>query len=318
MSRWFARASTRLRRGLPLLALAATPGAALASPPLPPHPLPGMVARIPARPAFARTGSQLAGQLRDLPAEERRQVLLDQFLAGNLPSFLRELHPVELELDKGDELVHAVVFVTPDYLALGSDADFVRMPMGLNAATTLARRWGFILPTRKLVDAIHAQSQLKLEPRPMPAGPRMTSVDYLWRHNRTIEAQRAGHSLGALISGHKKDLVVSNRLAERAGRVAIYGWHLPGGEPIQPLSTLHGARYADYSHGVRLVSNTIFIEGQARSIFDVLEDPELAELVSYEGVNSHARRVFAPPPAAEPALKLAARGMRQRLGPLPE
>jgi hypothetical protein len=86
-----------------------------------------------------------------------------------------------------------------------------------------------------------------------------------------------------LMAGQKKDLVVSNRLWRKTGRVAIYGWHRGNGTPIQPLSTVHGARYADYSHGVRLVSAVAFVNGQARSIFDILEDPRLAGIVSDEG-----------------------------------
>ena len=89
--------------------------------------------------------------------------------------------------------------------------------------------------------------------------------------------------LGALVSGNKKDVVVSNRLAAQPGRIAIYGWHRPGGEPIQPLSTVHGSGYADYSHGIRLVSGVVFVDGEATSLARVLRDPELASVLSDEG-----------------------------------
>ncbi len=82
----------------------------------------------------------------------------------------------------------------------------------------------------------------------------MRSNLYLERHQQRIDEQRFGLPLGELISGHKKDLVLSNRLRQLPDRVAIYGWHRAPGDPIQPLSTVHGARYVDYSHGVRLVS----------------------------------------------------------------
>jgi len=97
------------------------------------------------------------------------------------------------------------------------------------------------------------------------------------------------------VCGHKKDIVITPRLAERAGRVAIYGWHRAEGVPIQPLSTVHEARYADYSHGVRLVSDTVFIGAARRPVFDVLEDPYLCRLLSDEGVNSYARRALGAP-----------------------
>jgi hypothetical protein len=46
---------------------------------------------------------------------------------------------------------------------------------------------------------------------------------------------------------------------------------------------VHGAGYADYSHGIRLVSQKVLMDGKLLSIFDVLKDPELASLLSDEG-----------------------------------
>lgn len=86
-----------------------------------------------------------------------------------------------------------------------------------------------------------------------------------------------------LIAGHKKDVVVSKRLVQRPDRVAIYGWHRPDGRPIQPLSLVHEASYADYSHGIRWIHGTMFVDGVERPFADVARDPELAALVSDEG-----------------------------------
>ena len=105
-----------------------------------------------------------------------------------------------------------------------------------------------------------------------------------------------------MIAGQKKDLVVTNRLWRKAGRVAIYGWRTGAGAPIQPLSTVHGARYADYSHGVRLVGALAYVNGQPRSIFDVLGDPSLAGIASDEGpILRLANLIEAAPPPREPA-----------------
>ena len=89
--------------------------------------------------------------------------------------------------------------------------------------------------------------------------------------------------LGPLTAGHKKDLVLTTRLRRRPGRVAIYGWHRTSGKPIQPLSTVHGARYADYSHGVRFVSPQVMVDGLAHEYFEVLGDPILGPILSNEG-----------------------------------
>jgi hypothetical protein len=92
-----------------------------------------------------------------------------------------------------------------------------------------------------------------------------------------------GARLGALISGDKKDVVMTNRLAMNVGRIAIYGWHRGPGQPIQPLSTVHGANYADYSHGIRLISEWALINGKLRSIRDFLQDPMTTRVFSDEG-----------------------------------
>jgi hypothetical protein len=218
--------------------------------------------------------------------QDREEAILEEISKGNLPEFLRKLVAVELhcELANGQSLT-VTIFVTPDYLAIGSDSDFLRIPMNLHTAATVAERFGFILPTRKMVDAIYLQSSYHLMPQPLPAGPEMRSTEYYSTHNQMIEDQmRAmGAPLGALISGDKKDVVMSNRLAMYVGRIAIYGWHRGPGQPIQPLSTVHGANYADYSHGIRLISKWAVVNGKLQSIRQLLQDPATAKVLSDEG-----------------------------------
>jgi hypothetical protein len=241
---------------------------------------------IPPRSVDALTGSQFADLISELDPHERERVALDQLLSGNLPTFLRHLIPIELTAPgpHGRPLT-ATIFVTADYLAIGTDADFFRIPLNLHSALAIANRFGFLLPTTKVVDAIYRRSRFHFVPQPLPAGPQMTSAAYFWLHNQMIEHQsRAqGVSPGALVSGHKKDLVITNRLAARPGQLAIYGWHRSSGEPIQPLSTVHGAGYADYSHGVRLVSQQAIVDGRVQSVYDILRDPVLARVLSDEG-----------------------------------
>jgi hypothetical protein len=124
----------------------------------------------------------------------------------------------------------------------------------------------------------------------------MRSTAYYQSHNTQIERQRKAHGipLGVLLAGHKKDLVITNRLSRRKERIAIYGWHKLSGAPIQPLSTVHGARYADYSHGVRLISNQVRIDGKGYSIYDVLCDPNRANFVCDEGPIADVRRLMQP------------------------
>jgi len=241
--------------------------------------------RIPLRPNHALTGSQFAEYVSKMDPQQREQAILTEILLGNLPDFLRKLIPVELEhLDHGKTL-SATVFVMSDYLAIGSDKDFLRIPMNLYTANAIVARFGFVLPTKKIVDAIYDQSSYHFDPQPMPPGPQMRSTEYYRVHNLMIEAQsRArGIPVGELVSGDKKDVVITNLLASKPDRIAIYGWHRSTGDPIQPLSTVHGAHYADYSHGIRLVSDVAILNGELRSIYAILQDSSLAKVLSDEG-----------------------------------
>jgi hypothetical protein len=242
--------------------------------------------KIPIRPPQALTGSEFAKRIWDMSPRRREQAILDEILQGDVPRFLRKLVPVDLRYQPpGGKQIRATIFVLPDYLAIGSNKDFLRIPMNFETATAVVDRLGFVLPTKKMVDAIYSQSAFHFAPQPLPAGPQMRSTAYYERHNEMIESQAHSRGIpeGALVSGDKKDVVLTNRLARISGRIAIYGWQLLTGMPIQPLSTVHGACYADYSHGIRLVSDTAVVDGQIRSVREVLQDPLLAKVFSDEG-----------------------------------
>lgn len=250
---------------------------------------------IPARAAAAPGGSAVVDKVRALGGSARDAVIAGEVLSGNVPGFLRHLTPVVLAGQASDGTpVDVTLCVTPGYLAVGSDNDFVRVPLGLPAAAEIADRFDFLLPTTRMVDAIHAQAEVRLAPSPMKPTSEMTSTAYFAQHSATIDRAMPGkRSLSLLSAGQKKDLVLSMRLRQAPGRVAIYGWHRTNGRPIQPLSTVHGALYADYSHGVRLVSRTAYVNGAPRALEDVMQDKRLAHLVSSEGPISNARGLLA-------------------------
>jgi hypothetical protein len=251
---------------------------------------------IPTRSATARTGSGFVEDILQLRGAARDAKITRQVLSGNVPDFLRHLTPVTLSWTPGNgKTINVTICVTPDYMAVGANRDFVRVPMGLPAAARIARKLGFMLPTTKMVDAIYTQAKVHLAPEPMTPGSQMESTDYFQRHNRTVTQQRnkTGYDLTALTAGQKKDIVLSNRLRSKPGRVAIYGWHRRNGKPIQPLSTVHGESYADYSHGVRLISATAYVNGESRALADILADPRLARIVSSEGPINQSERLLA-------------------------
>jgi hypothetical protein len=238
---------------------------------------------VPKRKATAATGSGFVKRTTGYTGRKRQEAALKELRQGNVPDFNNSHKPVRLHtVQQNGEPVDAIVGVTPDYLSIGTDADFVRIPHSLPVTVTIASELGFIMPTCTIVDSVYAQSDFRVAPVPLPPGKMMRSSRYYQQHNERIEAQRQGRPLGELISGNKKDIVLTNRLFGTE-RIAIYGWHKPDGEPIQPLSLVHGARYADYSHGVRLVYSIACIDGEPTPILEVLQNPELCTVLSNEG-----------------------------------
>jgi hypothetical protein len=242
--------------------------------------------RIPQRAPDAPGGRAFAAQLQGLSDNEREARVAQQLLSGNIPGFLRHLLPVRLEAPaSGGGHTAIVICAAPDYLAIGSDEDYLLIPMRLGTALSTASHFDLSLPTPRIVDAIYAQATIHLAPEPLPAGDAMRSTDYYWHHNELIRSQRTALAAppGALSAGQKKDLVLTERLWDHLDRVAIYGWHLAAGQPIQPLSTVHGWRYEDYSHGARLISTRVFVDGQPRSLFELLQLPALAGALNSGG-----------------------------------
>ncbi|HUF50756.1 MAG TPA: hypothetical protein VMN60_07985 [Longimicrobiales bacterium] len=249
----------------------ASSGSAGAAPPL-----------IPARGAAALTGSAFIELVADLPRAEREAAIRRELFAGNIPSFLRVLRTVAVAATGADGVEHRAAFeVMPDYLAIGSDEDFVRMPMSPHTAQAFCDAFGFVLPTQKMVNDIWAAATVRVEPRPLTEE-RESPLTFL-QHHRIIESQLAGFRRGDLVAGIKKDVVVTNRLLERPERVAIFGWHYLNGEPIQPLYVGHVDSYVDYSHGIRPVRRWMRVHGTLRSYEQILGDRELRSLLSDEG-----------------------------------
>jgi hypothetical protein len=221
-------------------------------------------------------------QLQGLERPERELAIAAELAAGHVPAFLRRTVALQVEArDERGAPHRAVVRVMPDVLAIGRDADFVRMPMTPLTAQAYCDAAGFALPTRKLVEETWRQARRKLWPQPL-VEERESPRTFL-RHHQIIEEQLRGTPRGALVAGHKKDLVVSNRLREQPRRVAIFGWFKPTGEPIQPLSIVHGESYVDYSHGARPLLRRIEVDGAQRDYYELLRDPLLHVLLSDEG-----------------------------------
>jgi hypothetical protein len=66
--------------------------------------------------------------------------------------------------------------------------------------------------------------------------------------------------------------------------VVIYGWHEITGKPIQPVYSGHTWDYVDYSHGLRLIHLTAWLNGEKIELPEILLHPKLHVLISDEGI----------------------------------
>lgn len=248
---------------------------------------PGLFA---ARAASAPLGSRFLAEVAGMTATARETRVQQEVAAGNVPGFLRTFVPVQVSATIDGVPTTAVYEVAPDYLSIGHNRDFMRMPLTPTMAQTIADSLGCLLPTRKMVNDIWAAAGVKLAPAPIsPSIVDIMLATTFFRHHQMVEAQRAGYTLGPLIGGIKKDVVITPLLLSNPGKVAIYGWHYLNGTPIQPLYLGHGATYMDYSHGIRLVRNRIVVNGVEMTVAEVLAHPTLNVLLSDEGVVTNPR-----------------------------
>jgi len=212
----------------------------------------------------------------------RDSFVVQEMEAGNWPDFLKKFVPVHVAITNSStgKMSRATYYVAPDYLGVGTNADWARINITPKAAQQIADKLGCFLPTRKMVDDIYRAAKLKLEPVPLYAF--RDSTPTMWHHHLIIEGQRKGRN--GLVAGIKKDVVISGKISRdtRPDRVAIYGWHQTGGQPIQPLYTGHVYWWVDYSQGIRLIWRNIKVDGKWMDYTAVLKDPRYQKLLCDE------------------------------------
>jgi hypothetical protein len=246
---------------------------------------------LPERAGEAPDGDEISREIRTLELRAREERIYAEISQGNVPTWLRQLKPVEVR-GEVDGRRHRVTFwVTPDYLAVGSDSDYLLIPLSAQTAQRIADLVGGSLPTPPMVDAIWASADLRVDPIRLQPNEFMETVRYLERHDNLVKAQRHLYDVppGVLVAGHKLDVVIASALSERPGEIALYGWHRSSGQVIQPLFIGATDSLVTFSHGVRLVDRSVVVDGARRDLWDVLRDPELAQILSDDGVIEQAR-----------------------------
>lgn len=248
------------------------------------------------RKANAITGSQFSKLIADtnLSLSAREEMIWQEVENGNIPSFLRRLKPIEINKIIDTKNYQLIIYTIPDYLSIGTDTSYFYIPTTPMLAQRIASLTHTLLPTKSMVDEIYAHAKIKLEPQPIPPSKAMTTVPVFKAHHemvlKQLQALGNGYKQGNLTAGNKKDIILSNKIyGQPTPRVVIYGWHKSDGKAIQPVYNKHTNTWADYSHGIRLVSNIGYLNGKKVKLVDLLKDPMLHELLSDEGIIKQAK-----------------------------
>ncbi|MDT3697487.1 MAG: T9SS type A sorting domain-containing protein [Ignavibacterium sp.] len=247
---------------------------------------------VPPRSPNAMSGSSFVNLIWSMSLEDREEQIYSQITTGNIPEFMRQLNSITANVNIGGNNHSVKYFAIPEYLAVGSDSDYFLCPMTPLLAQRICNYLNCTLPTKKMVDQIYTSSTLKLRPQPIPPTGAMTTVPVFSQHNDSVKSIRfpviPQYPLGSLVGGTKKDVIISNSIYQNLRPnvpkpVVIYGWHQLNGSPIQPVYNGHSETYADYSHGIRLVLDSVIVDGSPTTFAQLLANANLCSLVSDEG-----------------------------------
>ena len=274
-------------------------------------------ASFPARPSGAPGGrafmDTIKGETDPRDWAARENAIIAQLVSGNMPDSLLTW----IKIDLAYKTLTGSVQVLPDYLAVGSDGDYVHVPLDPVSAQLVADKLDAILPTARICHAIYKQTPEKnrinaierdywqdkqaLRRTAKPGRTQVSSAAYL-EHSEAIQARMKseGISLGELVAGHKKDVVISRRLLSDVNKIAFHGFYDSKGYPHEPCYEnpdrapkpscdkesavlAHHRRFSDYSQGVRLVHPWMVVNGERRKVAEVLANKDLSLLISNEG-----------------------------------
>ena len=233
------------------------------------------------KPIQSITGSEFYQKAANMDLTQRDSFLLLCFKDGNMPSFFTRFRALKENYKVKNKSYRVKYFVSPDYLMIGNNNDYFRVPVTPAIAQQMADDLHCFLPTSHLVDLIYQHSNLTLEPIPLFAY--RDSFITFWHHHLMIEGQLKGKQKG-IVAGIKKDVIICSeeKFKGKSNRVAIYGWHKPDGKPIQPVYTGHSSNYVDYSHGARFIHSKIRVNGKIFDYQKILTDSVMYRFITNE------------------------------------
>lgn len=192
---------------------------------------------------------------------------------------------------------HTATFQVCDDAAYVELPDFSRFRFQVSA--TFAQKCADLLEasfiTSKISDLAYRQAQVVVGASTLSPGPDMVTTDKSKQWNKAVEIKRAGKT--GLFRDCGKAWILSNRLTTSVSAVnyGFYDKSAPyisqGGLKMwQTVGSRHDRSHTDYSQTLILMSKTCEVDGQSINVVDVMKDPVLSSLLSYEGVLRFTRQ----------------------------
>jgi hypothetical protein len=179
----------------------------------------------------------------------------------------------------------------------------VRICVSARLEQQIADAMGCSLLTSRIAELRYGARAVTIPPFPLGIVEMGTTARMVLESQKMDAAIAAagGAERGIVVGTTGKDWILDNIALAHPGRAINFGWFLPDdttspwqGVPlypspgrnallIQPASWAHDISHADYSQQCCLVDRMCKVDGQVRNLVDVLTDPSLAALVSYNG-----------------------------------
>lgn len=226
-------------------------------------------------------GSEWLASLPEQPGAERDHLILEAISSGLA-------HCQWLAIFSSIPHHTASFYVSDDAMFVElEDQSRFRFTVSAALAQQCADLVSASLLTTKISDLAYQQATILLPATVLPPGPDMSTTTQSKAWNRILEQHRAGRE--GLLRDCGKAWILSNTPNAGAVNYGFYDSQAPytnrhGIKMWQTLGTKHNAWHVDYSQTLLLMQEICVVDGEATTVTELLQDPELCSLISDEGV----------------------------------
>lgn len=238
-------------------------------------------------------GTDIFSRLPPKPGDERDSAALDAIYSGNYvaPDF------VGIPVDGRGH--HGTLFVSADTLRIGEPGDSCRFMVTATMAQKIADALGFQIPTTKMCDMVHESATVIVEPYLTTPDDHMADTQRMVDVNAELDRRINGRE--GLASSLSKDWCLSHKwnLGQGAVNYGYFSAKAPytshsGLRLWQQAGTRHNLLHQDSSQQFRCILGNMILDGEQKSVADVLMSADLSELLSDEGAFSFTRQPGIP------------------------